>query len=206
KKEMSAEVDRWEAARWHLSSSFGGWGEDFYGSAAQVWYAIEVFVGKKTRRIAEDYLRDTTDEAVELLLSGLAQQRHMALSLGEICSWPLRGIEGDNVDSWMPAANSKRSAYSWKHPWTPDILVHPEIGLLGTLAKAKKSGKFDPGLSRRLESDLKFLYVLRNKVVHEGSRIFSSQFAAYLGRLGLEVLFNRMDARRSDLRNSAKKT
>jgi hypothetical protein len=43
-------------------------------------------------------------------------------------------------------------------------------------------------MESRLEADLALLYGLRNKVVHNGLKVFSRRTAAYLGQMAVEIV------------------
>lgn len=47
-------------------------------------------------------------------------------------------------------------------------------------------------MEKRLRADLTLLYALRNKIVHEGTRILPQRMAAYLAQLGAEIILTTM--------------
>jgi hypothetical protein len=203
KEGQKHQLRRWNAAKWHLSSAFGEWAEDAHGSAAQVWYALECFIGKNTNTICKKYLKVLPQELARQLTECLFVQKKVigAANYFNVKSWDTWAKDGVSIDDWLKNIMSPsypRYYRRWEGP-PISLLFDPRIGLLQTLNRRINLGMPEVWMERRLLSDLKFLYALRNKLVHEGVRVFSRIAAEYFARLGLEILFAQMDAERHQL-------
>jgi hypothetical protein len=94
---------------------------------------------------------------------------------------------------------------NWVAPPVPPFLSDSNIGILGLIFQRLRGGTRSSWVEKRLISDLRLLYALRNKVVHRGERIFGERAATYLGQVGIEMLFGVMRLRRDSVMKAGAK-
>jgi hypothetical protein len=196
----------WRAAQWHVSQAIATWGEDTHSAASEIWQALEAFAGvqegggwKAVLGFVSQYARLSVLEMARHIAIGVTQQTHAITSLGEACDWFWWNSEAGSADRWLKKITNPRSGLcyrNWMTPPLPLLLSDRNVGLLGVIFQEIRRNKPGSWVERRLVSDLRLLYALRNKVVHRGERIFGERAAMYLAQVGIELLFGVMQLRR----------
>lgn len=198
--------NRWWAARWHLSQAFASWPESVHAAAAEVWQALEGFthgIGPRSHKVvhlANSYLNGALPEAAEFLASRLTEQRRaMLMLLGDErrpINWYCWNPKQITIGKWLDRVLQPKSPNyygNWRAPIPPKVLFDHAVGLLPALDRRMRTPSQETWMDLRLRGDLELLYGLRNRIVHQGSRIFSTRMAEYLGRVGVELLVTIMN-------------
>lgn len=208
------ECSRWRAAQWHLSQAIATWGEDSHTAASEVWQALEAFAGVRENgwRGVLDFVSPygplSVIEMAEHVANGVTLQAREFKLLKQDCDWYRWNAKWSPVDSWFKNVVHRYSPncyQNWVAPPVPPFLSDGNIGILGLIFQRLRGGTRSSWVEKRLISDLRLLYALRNKVVHRGERIFGERAATYLGQVGIEMLFGVMRLRRDSVMKAGAK-
>lgn len=194
------ERGNWMAARMHLSAAFLDWAEDVHIAAVKVWQALESFTKplkpfQSIEGLTKTYVKALPIELAKHLALSISTQRWKIKAAGLPTDWQGRVPKEETIEDWMGYVLDGTSGYcytTWKRPPAPELFFNPQVGLLQVVKQELDSPYTHPWMSTRTISDLYLLYALRNSVVHEGRKEFSSRMADYLGRVGAEVLLTVM--------------
>lgn len=186
---------RWAAAVWHVSSAIGLWPEDVHAASSEVWQGLESFSGSKqavSSVLRRDYLRGLRDELLAILARRVTKQRNVLEKHNGVCDWrywDAKNYSAVNWARWILSEHSVAYIGKWRQPPAPLVLFDERAGLLNDWAQTQSASVPPRWAQQRVSRDLDLLYGLRNAAVHGGTRIGNERAAAYLGRMGLEILF-----------------
>ena len=189
---------RWNAATWHIAAALGNWSEDIHSASSEVWQALEAFSGGRQQvksGIVNRYLKRLPLIILEHLASKINYQAAVIRRKQASCDWFQWNRKTQMIEEWAHSIlhrSSHHYAGRWRHPYTPLIVYRQRVGLVKTWYDVCSSREVLEWAERRLTWDFDLLYGLRNASVHEGLRVGNEQLAAYLGRLGLQVLYDDM--------------
>ena len=192
---------RWLAARWHVSQAVSVWPEDIHSAASEVWQALESFGGS-----AKNVMTDLVEEYIKAVPIDLLRYTANCLNL-QVGKFKHIGISPDwyfwnrrKVDplKWLGRVthpDSYNHHSLWKNPPSTLFLFDNRVGLLTILGRHIHGIEQMAWLRDRVQNDIGHLYALRNRVVHRGEHIATDRWAAFLARLGLEMLLTVMNLR-----------
>jgi len=148
--------------------------------------------------LASEYLSAALPTLAEYLAAGIASQSVAIRGIEEMCNWACWSRKKQPIQEWMRSVLDRRANIGYARrsiPLPPALIFDSDVGLLRVVHRKLTDPTSELWMESRLTSDLRLLYGIRNTVVHRGERILSRRMAAYLGRMGLEVLFAVMEAR-----------
>lgn len=196
------ERERWYAARWHLSRAFSDWTDDIHAAAALVWQALEAFVPPspdtalpRVHSLVPTYLELLAPQLAGFLASKLSLQAAELKRSGFEPDWYYWVSSRVNLTKWLGRVFHEKSVNrytTWTRPEAPPLLFDERVGLLRTAFRRLTIPGAAPWMETRLCADLALLYGLRNKVVHEGTRVLPKRMATYLAQLGAEMILTIM--------------
>lgn len=198
----------WKAAVWHVSNAISLWPEDTHAAASEIWQGLESFAGSRkevVNTLVNEYLAEIPNEILSLIARKIYKQRDILRVQTGSCDWKVWNEQKISLKSWVHSVRNPKSSESicsWGSPKAPLILSEEVTGLLATWEPALRSGSPPKWAKERTLHDLDLLYGMRNAAVHSGTRVGNQRLAAYLGRVGLEMLLTTMVNRVSGINQS----
>lgn len=196
------ERERWYSARWHLSRAFSDWTDDIHAAAALVWQALEAFVPPsaatalpRVQSLVPTYLGLLAPQLAGFLATKVSMQVAELKRINLQPDWYYWVSTRVDLTKWLGRVFHDKSINrygTWTSPPAPPVLFDEHAGLLRIAFRRLTIIGSAPWMETRLRADLALLYWLRNKVVHEGTRVLPKRMATYLAQLGAEMILTIM--------------
>lgn len=198
--ESDRAYEGWEAMRFQVSQALAVWHEDVHTSASMIWQGLEAVargVGPRkghamafVEALYEPYYEKVViGELFDNLRHKLNNQAAIFRRSGIRCNWKIPRCE--NPLAWAKAvselgASDIRKEQHWSAPERPRIYFDREIGIFSIARNFQNELPFDA--RAHFVANLRYLYAIRNALVHSGRRIMSARAANFLAGFGLEML------------------